>query len=87
MVSYRIEFKKSVKKDFRHLPHRDVVQILDRIRGLADEPRPSQSKKLSGQEKYRLRQGQYRILYEIRDRLLLITIVKVRHRKEVYRML
>ncbi len=87
MASYRIEFKKSVKKDFRHLPQRDVLQILGRIRGLADKPRSSQSKKMSGQEKYRLRQGQYRILYEIRDQLLLITIVKVRHRKEVYRML
>lgn len=85
MVFYKIEFKKSVKKDLRHLPKKDVIKILDRIHDLVSEPRPRQSKKLSGQEKYRLRYGKYRILYEIRDQLLLITIVKVGHRKEIYR--
>ncbi|MBT4714098.1 MAG: type II toxin-antitoxin system RelE/ParE family toxin [Candidatus Marinimicrobia bacterium] len=84
MAFYKIEFKKSVKKDLRHLPRKDVVKILDRISDLASDSRPRQSKKLSGQEKYRLRYGKYRILYEIRDQLLLITIVKVGHRKNIY---
>ena len=85
MASYKIEFKKSVKSDLRKLPKVDIVRILDRISGLAEDPRPRQSRKLSGQNKYRLRYGKYRILYEIRDQLLLITIVKVGHRKSIYR--
>ncbi|MBT3227447.1 MAG: type II toxin-antitoxin system RelE/ParE family toxin [Candidatus Marinimicrobia bacterium] len=84
MVFYKIEFKKSVKKDLRHLPRKNVVKILDRICDLASDSRPRQSTKLSRQEKYRLRYGKYRILYEIRDQLLLITIVKVGHRKNIY---
>jgi len=84
MAFYKIEFKKSVKKDLRHLPKNDTVKILDRIHRLSTNPRPQQSRKLSSQEKYRLRHGKYRILYEIRDQLLLITIVKVGHRKNIY---
>ena len=52
---------------------------------LADDPRPLGSKKLSGQERYRLRQGDYRILYEIEDDKLIVCVVKVRHRRDVYR--
>ena len=85
MASYKIKFKQSVKSDLRKLSKVDIVKILDRIRELVADPGPRQSRKLSGQNKYRLRQGKYRILYEIRDRLLLITIVKVGHRKSIYR--
>ena len=84
MAFYKLEFIKSVKKDLKHLPKNDIVKILDRIYGLSANSRPKQSKKLTGQEKYRLRYGKYRILYEIRDQLLLITIVKVGHRKNIY---
>ena len=85
MAKYEIQFRKSVSKDLDPIPKRDVERILDAIAALADEPRPPQSLKLSGAEKYRLRCGVYRILYEIQDAILLVCVVKVGHRKDVYR--
>ena len=85
MASYRLTFKKSVTKDFRSIPKDDVTRILIRIKALANDPRPKGSEKLSGQERFRVRQGVYRILYEIFDEQLVIVVVKVGHRREVYR--
>lgn len=85
MASYRLAFRKSVSKDLRPIPKDDVARILKRIEALAEDPRPPGCEKLSGRERYRVRQGAYRILYEIRDRELLVTVVKVGHRREVYR--
>ena len=83
MASYELAFKKSVAKDFREIPKRDVKRILTRIASLAANPRPMDCEKLSGQERYRLRAGRYRIVYEIVDTVLIVTIVKVG--REVYR--
>jgi mRNA interferase RelE/StbE len=85
MGSYRLAFKQSVAKDLRAIPQGDVARILKRIESLADEPRSPGSEKLSGQERYRVRQGVYRILYEIRNEELVVLVVKVGHRREVYR--
>ncbi|MEX0958495.1 MAG: type II toxin-antitoxin system RelE/ParE family toxin [Burkholderiales bacterium] len=85
MASYELVFKKSVAKDLRAFPKQDVRRILQRIRSLADNPRPMGCEKLSGQERYRVRQGTYRIIYEIEDNRLIVTIVKVAHRREAYR--
>ena len=85
MESYKIVFKKSVSKDFKKIPKKDAVRILKVIQSLADDPHPPQSKKLSGQERYRLRQGSYRVLYSIEDEKLVITVVKVGNRRDVYR--
>ena len=85
MASYRLTFKKSVTKDFRSIPKDDVASIIIRIKALADDPRPMGSEKLSGQERFRVRQGVYRIVYEIFDEELVIVVVKVGHRREVYR--
>ena len=85
MASYRLVFKRSVARDLRPLPKSDVAAILRRIEALADDPRPPGCEKLSAQERYRVRQGVYRILYEIRDEELVVTVVKVGHRREVYR--
>ena len=85
MASYSIIVRKSVYKDIKGIPKDDVRRILACIAALADDPRPPGSKKLSGQERYRLRQGDYRILYEIEDDKLIICVVKVRHRRDVYR--
>jgi len=85
MASYRLTFKKSVTKDFRSLPKNKVARILQRIEALADDPRPMGSEKLSGQERFRVRQGVFRIVYEIQDEELVIVVVKVGHRREVYR--
>jgi mRNA interferase RelE/StbE len=62
-----------------------VKRILDRIKTLEDNPRPTGCEKLTGQEKYRLRQGRYRIVYSIQDDELTVWVVKVGHRKDIYR--
>lgn len=85
MAKYEIVLRKSVRKDLEPIPKRDVRRILDDIAELAKNPRPPQSRKLSGSEKYRLRCGVYRVLYEIQDAVLIVCIVKVGHRREVYR--
>jgi mRNA interferase RelE/StbE len=85
MESYRIVVKKSVSKDLKTIPKKDVLRILEAIESLAQDPRPPQSKKLSGQERYRLRQGNYRILYSIEDGKLVVQVVKVGNRRNVYR--
>ena len=85
MGKYSILFRRSVLKDLEVLPKKDVQRIMEAIRALAVDPRPQQSQKLSGREQYRLRQGTYRILYVIRDDVLIVTVVKVGHRREVSR--
>ena len=85
MAKYKLAFKQSVTKDFRSIPNKDVARILQRIQELQANPRPAGSEKLSGQEYYRIRQGVYRIIYEVTDELLVVTVVKVGHRKQVYR--
>ena len=85
MASYRLVFKRSVAKDLRAIPKADVTRILQRIEALADDPTPPGSEKLSGQDRYRIRQGLYRIVYEIDGDHLVVTVVKVGHRREVYR--
>ncbi len=85
MAKYKLVFKKSVAKDLRSIPNRDVARILQRTRKLQENPRPVGSEKLSGQERYRVRQGLYRIIYELKDELLVVTAVKVAHRKHVYK--
>jgi len=83
MESYRLSFKRSVTKDFRSIPQEDVRRILSRIDALALDPRPQGCQKLTGQERYRVRVGRYRIVYEIRDAVLLVIVVAVAHRKGV----
>lgn len=85
MAKYRLAFKKSVVKDFERIPKEFAAKLLSRIKGLAEDPRPRGSAKLAGQERYRLRQGDYRVLYEIREDELLVTVVKAAHRKDAYR--
>ena len=83
-MSYHIVIKKSAAKEIEGLPKKDRLRVIERIRSLAQDPRPPGCKKLSKQEKYRVRQGRYRILYQIEDGELLIMVVKVAHRKDVY---
>ena len=85
MGEYKIFFKESVEKDLRSIPKKDLKNILLRIETFAKDPRPPGHEKLSGQEKYRIRQGTYRIIYSIQDQELTVWVVKVWHRKDVYR--
>ena len=85
MGSFEVKFKQSVAKDLRQISKKDVARILKRIEALRTEPRPPGVEKLSGQEKYRIRQGVYRILYEIQNNELIVVVVKIGHRRDVYR--
>jgi mRNA interferase RelE/StbE len=85
MAEYKIFFRKSVQKDFSAIPKKDLKRIINRIESLGENPRPVGCEKLTGQERYRLRQGRYRIVYSIQDDELTIWIVKVGHRKDIYR--
>ena len=85
MESYRLLFKRSVAKDLRAIAVADLERLLARIADLAGNPRPTGCEKLSAQERYRIRHGRYRVVYEIRDTALVVLVVKVAHRKDVYR--
>jgi mRNA interferase RelE/StbE len=85
MANYKLVFKKSVSKDLRPIPNKDVTRILKRMEELQENPRPAGNEKLSGQERYRIRQGVYRIIYEVPDELLVVTVVKLGHRRHAHK--
>jgi mRNA interferase RelE/StbE len=85
MANYKVEFKRSVAKDLRVIPNADVKRVLERIEQLAENPRTEGCIKLTGQDVYRVRVGLYRILYEIKEDVLVIEVVKVGHRSGVYK--
>jgi mRNA interferase RelE/StbE len=85
MAAYSILLKKSAARELEAIPKRDLERIVERIRLLSLDPRPPGSEKLSGQERYRVRQGNYRIVYSVQDKELTVWVVKIGHRREVYR--
>lgn len=85
MASYRVLIKPSAAKELEAAPKNDRLRLVRRITALAQNPRPHGSEKLSGEEKYRLWQGAYRIVYLIADDEPTVLVVKVGHRREVYR--
>ncbi len=85
MASYRLLVAKSAAKELEALPAADRRRMAARIAALADDPRPERSQKLSGSERYRVRQGDYRVLYEIDDEAKVVDVVKIAHRREAYR--
>lgn len=84
MARYRIEIKKSAVKEIKSLPPKDSSRLLKSIHALSENPRPQGCKKLTHREEYRIRVGQYRIIYTIEDDVLVVMVVKVGHRKDVY---
>jgi len=87
MGAYKIYFKKSALKDIEKIPDKDLKRIIKKIETLSEDPRPPGHEKLSDQEKYRIRQGNYRIIYSIQDDKLTVWIIKVGHRRDVYQKL
>lgn len=86
MESFSIQWRGSTKKDIRSLPSQDVARIVTAVTLLADDPLPHGSQKLSGSERtYRIRVGDYRVVYEVFSDTHIIEIQRVRHRKDVYR--
>ena len=85
-MTYRIEFAPRVKRQLRDLPRAVQLRLTTRVDALAVNPRPRGVKKLVGEpDLYRLRVGYYRIIYQIRDEQLVILVVKIGHRRDVYR--
>ncbi|MDA0791105.1 MAG: type II toxin-antitoxin system RelE/ParE family toxin [Proteobacteria bacterium] len=86
MANYEIEVSSTAEKQLRKLTQKDQISVLKRIQGLSSEPRPNHSRKLRGQTNvYRIRVGNYRILYSIEDKRLIIIVLKLGHRRDVYR--
>ena len=86
MAKYKILIKAAAAKEIAGIPTRkDRRKVVEKIRKLGDDPRPRGCEKLSGQDRYRVRQGNYRIIYSIDDDLLVVHVVKVGDRKDVYR--
>ena len=85
MGKYSLVFKKSVAKDLQGIPKKDISRLLKCFEVLAEDPRGKGCEKLSGQERYRRRLGSYRIVYEFQGDVLVVIVVKVGHRRDVYR--
>lgn len=83
--SFSVLTKRSAERELRKIPKEDLRRITTRIQGLALQPRPPGCEKLSGEERYRIRQGDYRIVYAVDDELRIVEVVKIGHRREVYR--
>lgn len=84
MAAYKLLFRKSVARELRSVPQKDLTRILAKIEGLAENPRPVGCEKLTEQERFRIRQGVYRIIYEVSDSVVTVTVVKVGHRRLAY---
>ena len=85
MANYELQIRPSAVKELEKLPRKDRPKIVQKIRALTDNPRPHGCEKLSAEEKYRIRQGDYRVVYSVDDDERVILVVKVGHRKEGYR--
>lgn len=85
MAKYRLLIRKPAADELGRVPKKELGRIVDRIRSLAEEPRPQGREKLSARERYRIRQGDYRIVYGIDDGERTVEVVKIGHRSEVYR--
>jgi len=85
MARFELRFKPTVAKDLRGIPKTEVRRLLKRIQALGDEPRPAGCEKLTGRDLYRIRQGVYRIVYSVDDAAIVIEVIKLGHRRDVYR--
>ena len=84
-MSYDLQIKQSAVKELRALQPADRSRVVDRIEALAEDPRPLGCEKLTGGTRYRVRQGSQRVLYEVDDEAQIVTVVKIGHRRDVYR--
>jgi mRNA interferase RelE/StbE len=85
VANYRLLIKASAAKELEALPRRDRQRTISKIHGLASEPRPPGCEKLTSHDLHRIRQGNYRVLYSVDDSHLQVTIIKIGHRRDVYR--
>ena len=84
-MKYKLYIEKSAQKELSKIPHPDQNRIINAIRNLVEDPRPSGVKKLSGRDAWRIRVGKYRVIYEIHDDKLIILVISIGQRKDIYR--
>ena len=84
-MRYQVILPKSIQKELDRLPDDIASRILARLVGLETNPRPADVKKLKGRDAWRIRVGDYRVIYEIHDRALQIIVIAIGHRREIYR--
>jgi mRNA interferase RelE/StbE len=85
VANYKLLIKPSAVKELEALPAKDRRRLVARLQRLSSDPRPPGSEKLSGHDLYRIRQGNYRVLYSVEDLALIVLVIKVGHRRDVYR--
>jgi mRNA interferase RelE/StbE len=85
VANYKVFIKSSAAKELARLPKKDIQRIISKIKSLSVDPRPHGCEKLSAQERYRIRQGNYRIVYSIEDEKLFVYVIKIAHRSDVYK--
>ena len=85
MAAYSLLIKRSAAKELEEVPKKDREKLVVKIQALANNPRPPGSEKLAGDDKYRIRHGVYRVLYEVDDATVVVVVVRVAHRREAYR--
>ena len=86
MESYRLDYAKGVNKDLRKIPSKDAIRIVRAIDKLASNPLPSGCVKLTGYDiEYRIRVGDYRVIYQIHDAVLVVLVIEIGHRRDIYR--
>jgi mRNA interferase RelE/StbE len=85
VAKYRILIKPSAVKELKKIPKKDIAKITDKIQALADNPQPEGCEELAEKNAYRIRQGSYRIIYTIEDDILIVIVLKIAHRRDVYR--
>jgi mRNA interferase RelE/StbE len=84
-ATYKVSLKKSAEKELRSIPARDVSKIIDKIKNLQQQPRPHGCEKMEGGERYRIRQGDWRVIYTIDDAEKSVMVFKIGNRREIYR--
>jgi len=84
---YEIRFSEKAEKDFSKIPKNDIIKILDKIELLSENPYPADYKKIKASDEnlYRIRQGDYRIIYSIKDKIQIVEVRRIGHRKNIYR--
>lgn len=85
MAAYSVQIKRSAAKELEAVPKKDREKLVSKIQALSNNPRPPGSEKLAGDDKYRIRHGVYRVLYEVDDTTIVVVVVRVAHRREAYR--
>lgn len=86
-MNYQVIFTRKAAKDIRQLNKADIPRVVEKAESLGDDPRPPGSKKLLGiqEEFWRIRVGQYRVIYQVKEKVKVVNVTKVGHRKDVYR--